>query len=110
MEWLINLLLVAVAVWLGAMILPGVTIKNFGTALWVSVLLALVNATIGWILRFLTIPFNWITFGLIHFIISVLMILLVDKLVARFEIRNFWWGVLLALFITVFTGLIDWIF
>ena len=109
MELLIHLLSIAVAVWLGAMILPGVTVKSFGSAVWVAILLALVNATVGWLLRLITIPFNWITFGLVHFIISVLMIMLVDKLVGKFSVKNFWWAVGLALFITVFTGLVEWI-
>lgn len=110
MEWLINLLGVAVAVYVGAMILPGVMVKHFRSALWVAILLAIVNATIGWLLRFITTPLNWLTLGLVHFIISVLMIMLVDKLVAKFKVKNFWWAAALALIITIITNLLNWIF
>lgn len=110
MEWLINLLITGFAIWLAAVILPGVTIKNFLTALWVALLLALVNATLGWILRFVTTPLNWITLGLVHFIINVLMILLVDKFVRGFNIRNFWWAVLFAILISIITTVLHWIF
>jgi putative membrane protein len=109
MEWLVNLLSVAFAVWLGAMIMPGVTVKHFRAALWVAILLAIVNVTIGWLLRLITTSFNWLTLGLVHFIISVLMLMLVDKLATNFKIKNFWWATLLALFIAAFTGLVDWI-
>ncbi|MFN3404185.1 MAG: phage holin family protein [Cytophagaceae bacterium] len=106
MSFLLELFATGVAVWIVAMIVPGVSVKNFGTAVWVAFLLALINATIGWVLKLLTIPFNWLTFGLIHFIISVLMIMLVDKLVKNFKIKNFWWAVLFAILISVFTNFI----
>jgi len=110
MEWLINLIITGFAIWLAAVILPGVTIKNFLTALWVAVLLALINATLGWILRFVTTPLNWLTLGLVHFIINVLMILLVDKIVRGFHIRSFWWAVLFAILISIITTVLNWIF
>lgn len=109
MGWLLDLLITGFAVWLAAVILPGVTVKNFLTALWVALLLAIVNATLGWILRFLTIPLNWITFGLMHFIINVIMILLVDKLVKGFHIRNFGWAVVFAILISIFSAFAQWI-
>jgi putative membrane protein len=103
MEWLVNLLITALGVWLGAVILPGVQIRSLGTALWVAILLAIVNATVGAILRFLTLPINFLTLGLASFIITVLMIMLVDKIVRGFHVRNFGWGALLAMIMSVFT-------
>lgn len=110
MEWLINLLITGFAIWLAAVILPGVTVRNFVIALWVALLLAIINATLGWLLRFITAPLNWLTLGLVHFIINVLMILLVDKIVKGFHIRNFWWAVLFAILISIITSVIQWIF
>ena len=98
MDFLISLLVTAVAVFAGAYILPGVTVKNFTTALIVALLLAIVNATIGALI-------NFITFGILSFIVTVLMLLLVDKLVGGFEIKNFWWAVLLAIIV----ALINWL-
>jgi putative membrane protein len=109
MNWLIDLLITGLAVWLSAIILPGVTVKNFLTALWVALLLAIVNATIGSILRFLTIPINWITLGLMHFLINVIMILLVDKLVKGFNIKNFGWAVVFAILISIISTVAHWI-
>jgi putative membrane protein len=110
MEWIINLLVTGFAIWLAALILPGVSVRGFGAALWVAILLAIINATLGWLLRFITTPLNWLTLGLVHFIINVLMILLVDKLVSRFHIRNFWWAVIFAILISIITNIINWIF
>ncbi|MBX9852578.1 MAG: phage holin family protein [Cytophagaceae bacterium] len=106
MSWIINLLINAFAVWLVAAILPGVKIRNFISAIWVSVLLALVNGTLGWILKLLTLPFNIITFGLVGFIINVLMILLVDKLTFSFHVRNFWWAALFAILVSIVMNIV----
>lgn len=109
MGWIINLLVTAIAVWAGAALLPGVSIKNFKTAIWVSILFAVINATLGAILRFLSTPLNWLTLGLLHFVITVLMIMLVDKLVGNFKIQNFWWAAALAIIVSIASSLVGWI-
>lgn len=106
MSWIINLLVTALAVWAGAALLSGVTIKSFKTAIWVALLFAIINATLGAILRFLSTPLNWLTLGLLHFIITVLMIMLVDKLVSNFQIKNFWWAVALAIIVSIASSLV----
>ena len=98
MEFIISLLINTVAVFAAAYILPGVHVKNFKTAFFVAILLALVNATLGALI-------NFVTFGILSFIVTVLMLLLVDKLVGGFEIKNFWWAVLLAIIV----ALINWL-
>lgn len=110
MHFIIHLLVDAFAIWLVSAILPGVSIKNFSTAFWVAILLAIINATIGWVLKLLAFPFNWLTLGLVNFIISVLMIMLVDKLVKGFEIKGFWWAVVFAILISVVNNIVFWIF
>ncbi|MBO9699123.1 MAG: phage holin family protein [Sporocytophaga sp.] len=110
MHFIIHLLVDAFAVWLVSAILPGVSVKSFGTALWVAILLGLINATLGWLLKFLAFPLNWLTLGLVNFIISVFMIMLVDKLVKGFEIKNFWWAVIFAILISVVNNIVFWIF
>src|SRR5687768_11277376 len=94
MDFIISLLVNAVVVIIAAYILPGVTVRNFTSALIVALLLAIANATLGALL-------NFVTFGILNFIVSVLMIMLVDKLVSGFEIKNFWWAVAFALVMAV---------
>lgn len=81
MKFLISLLLSAVAVFAAAYLVPGVQIDGFVTALIVAVVLGLVNATIGLLLKMITAPLNWITLGLVSLIINVLMVLLVDNFI-----------------------------
>lgn len=101
MNFLINLVIMAIIVGVAAYLLPGVEVGGVWDAVIVALLLGLVNATLGRILRFITAPLNRITLGLISFIISALMILLVDALVDGFAVANFWYAALFAIIISI---------
>ena len=101
MRLIVEILLMGLAVLLGAYIVPGVAVDGYGTAVIAAVLIALANATIGFILRVLTFPINFLTLGLVYFIISVLMILLVDYLMTGFNTTGFFAAAILAIVVAV---------
>jgi putative membrane protein len=80
MNFIISLILSTIAVFAAGYIVPGVQIDSLTTALIVALVLGLVNATIGFLLKMITAPLNWLTLGLVSLIINVLMVLLVDNL------------------------------
>ena len=108
-RFIIELLLTGVAVAVAAFLSPGVCVACFGWAIWVGLLLALVNATVGFILRVLTLPITVLTLGLFSFVITVLMVLLVDSMMASFETSGFFsamiFAIILALIKMVFASL-----
>lgn len=61
MKFLISLLLSALAVFAAGYIVPGVQVDSFMTALIVAIVLGLVNATLGLLLKLITAPLNWLT-------------------------------------------------
>jgi len=89
------------AVALAAYFLPGVTVNGFGSAILAGILIALANATIGTILRLLTFPINFLTLGLMSFIITVLMVLLVDSLMTSFNTNGFFSALIFAVVLAV---------
>jgi putative membrane protein len=101
MKLIIEILLMGLAMLLGAYLVPGVHIDGFGTALIAAILIALANATIGFILRILTFPINFLTLGLVSFIITVLMILLVDNLMSGFNTTGFFAAAFLAIVVAL---------
>ncbi|TCC97553.1 phage holin family protein [Pedobacter hiemivivus] len=102
MRFIVEILLTGLAVFIGARYLvPGVTVDGFGTAVIAALLIALANATIGFILRVLTFPVNFLTLGLISFIISVLMILLVSNVMSGFHASGFWAAAFLAIVVAI---------
>ncbi|MET1056758.1 MAG: phage holin family protein [Pedobacter sp.] len=101
MRFIIEILLMGLAMLLGAYLVPGVHIAGFGTAIIAAILIALANATIGMILRLLTFPINFLTLGLMSFIITVLMILLVDSIMSGFNTSGFFAAAFLAIVVAL---------
>ncbi|WP_214227142.1 phage holin family protein [Pedobacter sp. B4-66] len=101
MKLIVEILLMGLAVFLGAKIVPGVQVDGYGSAIIAAVLIALANSTIGLILRVFTFPINFLTLGLMSFIITVLMIMLVDYLMAGFNTNGFWAAAFLAIAIAI---------
>lgn len=101
MRFIIEILLMGLAMLLGSYLVPGVRIDGFGTAIIAAVLIALANATIGFILRLLTFPINFLTLGLVSFIITVLMILLVDNVMSGFNTSGFFAAAILAIVVAL---------
>ena len=97
MRILLEIILMGAAVALAAFLIPGVTVDGFLTAILAGILIAIVNATIGGILRILTFPINILTLGLMSFIITVLMVLLVDSIMDGFNTNGFFSAVIFAL-------------
>ncbi|EHQ26768.1 phage holin family protein [Mucilaginibacter paludis] len=101
MKFILEILLTGLAIVIAAHILPGVHVNGYFTAVVAGILLALVNATIGLVLRVLTFPLNFLTLGLISFIISVCMVLLVSHLLDGFYVRGFFSAALFAIVLAV---------
>ncbi|RZL39913.1 MAG: phage holin family protein [Pedobacter sp.] len=101
MSFIVELLLTGLAVAIAAFLIPGVNVDGFGSAILVGILLALVNATIGFILRILTFPINFLTLGLVSFIITVLMVLLVDSIMDSFSTSGFFSAMLFAIVLAI---------
>lgn len=105
MKLIIEILLMGLAMLLGSYLVPGVRIDGFGTAIIAAVLIALANATIGFVLRLLTFPINFLTLGLMSFIITVLMILLVANMMKGFYISGFFAAAFLAIVVAIIKAL-----
>ncbi len=97
MKLIIEILLMGAAVALAAFLIPGVEVSGFLSAIIAGILIALANATIGTILRLLTFPINILTLGIMSFIITVLMVLLVDSLMDGFNTSGFFAALLFAI-------------
>lgn len=101
MSLIIEILLMGAAVAIAAFLIPGVQVDGFLNAIIAGVLIALANATIGFILRILTFPINILTLGLMSFVITVLMVLLVDNLMDSFNTTGFFSALIFAIVLSV---------
>lgn len=88
MQWLIEFLLFAGLVALIAKVLPGITLKSFGTALVVALVFSLLNLGLHMLFFWVVLPLKWLTLGLMTFVINTLLLWLTDKMIDDFEIKD----------------------
>lgn len=109
-HFLWNILLLSVSVFLVAQLLPGIRLKNFGTAVIVALVYSLINLMIGWVLMLLALPFLIITFGLFKFVINAFLLWITDALIDDFEIDGVGTTLIAAFLITIVDSVLRWIF
>jgi len=85
MNFLIRLLVSALAAMLTAYLLPGVKIDNFITALILALVLAILNLLVKPVLIILTLPVTIVTLGLFLLVINAIIILFASHLVSRLQ-------------------------
>lgn len=102
MHFIIELLVNAGMILLLSHFLPTIIIRNFGTAILVALVIGLLNATIGYLIRF---PLNLLTLWLLSFfvrlVVTAFIIKIVDWLFDGFEIKGFTPALILALALAI---------
>ncbi|MFH1412674.1 MAG: phage holin family protein [bacterium] len=101
--WIIKWVVNSLAVMLAALIIPGVEVIGFWTALWLVVFLGLINIVIRPFLILLTLPINLLTFGLFTFVINAVLILFASSILKGFFVQGFWAAVLFSIVLSIFT-------
>jgi putative membrane protein len=97
MRFLVHWLVIALALWVTASILPGVEVSSWKSLAIAAIVLGLLNALVRPILVLLTLPITVLTLGLFYLIVNGFTFLLASKLVPGFDVSTFWWAVLGAL-------------
>ena len=107
MNLLIRIIISSLAVFLAAYLLPGVSVDSYITAIWVAIVLALLNGFLKPLLVIFTIPVTVVTLGLFLLVINAAIILLADNFVDGFYVSGFWWALLFSLVLSIITSLME---
>jgi len=98
---LIHWILSAIALIVTANFVPGFYVNDVRSAMLAAVVIGLLNATLGFIMKVVTFPFAVITFGIFFIVINASMILLASKMVSGLTVYGwvpaFWAAVVLAI-------------
>lgn len=86
---LLNWLLSTASLLIVAYIVPGIEIRGLGTALIAPFVIGLANATVGFVLKVLTLPLTIFSFGLFLLVINALMLELAAFFVPGFFVAGF---------------------
>jgi putative membrane protein len=110
MRMLLHWVLSAVAVWIVAHIVPGISVSGPTAALIAALVIGLINATLGLILKILTFPLTILTLGLFWFVINALMLELASALLAPgFQVHGFLAAFLGAIVLSLVNMLLKWL-
>jgi putative membrane protein len=104
--WLINWLVSALALYIMAQVIPGIEIRDFGTAMIASVVFGIADMILGPILRFLALPLTFLTLGLFWFVIKGFLLKVAATFTPGFRINGCLPAVLGALVLTILTAIL----
>jgi len=108
--WLIHTLvgwvLSAVALYIVAQIVNGIDLRDFGAALIATIVIAIVNNTLGPLLRLLALPIAFLTLGLFLLVINAILLKLASVFTPGFRVRGFLSAMLGSLALTIISAIL----
>jgi putative membrane protein len=96
-KWLVRWILSAVALLIVADVVPGFHVRSIGAALFAALVIGFVNATLGLLLKIITLPLTILTFGIFLLVVNALMLEVSAWFVPGFAVHGFaaaFWGAL----------------
>jgi putative membrane protein len=107
MKLLVRWAALALSFWVATALIPGIDVKGgFTTYLWVALLFGLLNATLGSLLKLLTLPAVILTLGLFLVVINAAILMLVARWSDDLDVNSFWSAIFAAVIISVVTKLV----
>ena len=113
MSLILSWLILSLAVWLTAMLLPGFHVKSFGSALIVAAIFGVLNFLLGWlfftVFTIATLGLAWLLAFITRWIINAILLKLTDALTDAIKIDDFKTALVGALLISLFGTVGEWI-
>ena len=107
MNILVKIIISSLAVFLTAWLLPGAEVTDYVAALWVAIVLALLNGFLKPLLVLLTIPITIFTLGLFLLVINAGIILMGSHLVDGFYVDGWFSALLFSLVLSILTSVME---
>jgi putative membrane protein len=109
MRMLLHWVISALAVWITSRVVPGFEVNGVAAALIAAVVIGLVNATLGVVLKIITFPIAILTLGLFWLIINAVMLELASAFVHGFHLASFKAAFLGAIVLMLVNMLLKWL-
>jgi putative membrane protein len=110
---LLSWLILSLAVWVTAVVLPGFHVRSFGSAIVVAAIFGTLNFLLGWLIfaifTIATLGLAWLFAFITRWIINALLLKLTDALTDRLRIDSFGWAMAGALMMSALGTLGQWI-
>jgi putative membrane protein len=109
MGFLAHWLVTAIALAIGAHLVPGIVVSSGGTLLVAALVLGLVNAVVRPVLTILTLPITVLTLGLFYLVVNGMAFGLAAWLVPGFTVASLGSAIGGALVVSLVSSLLGWI-
>lgn len=113
MSLILSWLILSLAVWLTAEVLPGFHVKSLGSALLVAALFGVLNFLLGWlffvVFTIATLGLAWLLAFITRWVINAIILKLTDALTDRLTIDSFGWALGGALMMSAIGTLGEWL-
>lgn len=93
LHWILN----AIALLIVSRVVPGFVVSSLSSALIAVIVIGLLNATFGLVLKVITLPLGILTFGIFFLVINAVVLKFATAVVPGFQVLTFaaaFWGAL----------------
>jgi len=112
MPLLVSWIILSIAFWLTARLLPGFHVRSFGGAVFVADVFGIINALLGWLffglLTIATLGLAYLLSFITRWFINAVFLSLTAKLTSGLKIDGFRWALAGSLVISLISAGIDW--
>ena len=109
LKLLLHWLLSAITLIIVSQLVPGFEVRGLAPALVAALVIGLLNATVGLLLKIITFPLSILTLGLFLLVINGMMILVASSIVRGFNVYGmvpaFWGAVAMAILGMIFRAI-----
>jgi putative membrane protein len=110
---ILSWLILSLAVWITATVLPGFHVKSFGSALLVAAVFGVLNFLLGWlffvVFTIATLGLAWLFAFITRWIINAILLKITDAVTDHLTIDSFAWALGGALMMSALGTLGEWL-
>jgi putative membrane protein len=107
MKLLVRWSALAISFWVATSLISGIHVDGgVKTYLWVALLFGLINALLGGLIKLVTLPITFLSFGLFLVIINAAMLQLTARWSDKLTIDNFWSAIFASVIISFVTSIL----
>lgn len=110
MNFIIKLFISSIVVFSLSFFLPGVHVTSIVAALWVAIVLGLLNTFLKPVLVFLTIPVTLFTLGLFLLVINAMIVSICDYFIPEFQVDGFITALMFSVLLSLSQSILNKIF
>ena len=109
MRLLIRWLLNAISLMIVAHFVQGFDVQGFVPALIAAAVIGLINATLGTVVKILTLPLTILTLGLFLIVVNAAMLKIAAAVVPGFVVHGWWPAIIGAIVLSLVSSILHWL-